>query len=100
VRITQAAGVTLKAALARRSRTQSGVMASLGLDPSHLAGADAAGRILLYTPAILQPGSSVSHYTTEATSNQLMEPAINDNLTHDVTPPRDLTYPLLQDIGW
>jgi hypothetical protein len=100
VRITQAAGVALKAALARRSRTQSGVMASLGLDPSHLAGADAAGRILLYTPAILQPGSSVSHYTTEATSNQLMEPAINDNLTHDVTPPRDLTYPLLQDIGW
>jgi hypothetical protein len=100
VRITQADGVALKAALARRSRTQSGVVASLGLDPTRLAGADAAGRILLYTPAILQPGSSVSHYTTEASRNQLMEPSINSDLTHDVTPPRDLTYPLLQDIGW
>jgi hypothetical protein len=100
VRITQASGNALKAALLRRSRTQSGVVASLGLDPTRLAGADSAGRILLYTPAILQPGSSVSHYTTEATPNQLMEPAINDDLSHQVTPPRDLTYPLLRDIGW
>jgi hypothetical protein len=29
-----------------------------------------------------------------------MEPAINSDLTHDVTPPHDLTYPLLRDIGW
>ena len=100
VRVTQAAGATLKAALQRRSRTQSGVVASLGVDPSHLAGTDAAGRILLYTPSVLEPGSSVSHYTTEAKPNQLMEPAINTDLTHQVTPPRDLTYPLLQDIGW
>jgi hypothetical protein len=100
VRIAQADGVTLKAALARRSRTQSGVVASLGLDPTRLAGADAAGRILLYTPPVLQPGSSVSHYTTDAKQNQLMEPAINDDLSHEVKPPRDLTYPLLQDIGW
>jgi len=41
----------------------------------------------------------VSHYTTEAKPNRLMEPAINTDLTHDVTP-RDLTYPLLRDIGW
>jgi hypothetical protein len=100
VRITQAAGVTLKGALQRRSRTQSGVVASLGVNPNRLAGTDAAGRILLYTPSVLEPGSSVSHYTTEAKPNQLMEPAINDDLTHQVTPPRDLTFPLLQDIGW
>ncbi|WP_081933605.1 PA domain-containing protein [Massilia sp. 9096] len=100
VRITQAAGVTLKAALQRRSRTQSGVVASLGVNPNRLAGTDAAGRILLYTPSELIPGSSVSHYTTEAKPNQLMEPAINDDLSHQVTPPRDLTFPLLQDIGW
>ena len=99
-RITQAAGLTIKAALQRRSRSQSGVIASLGVNASHLAGTDAAGRILLYTPSVLEPGSSVSHYTTEAKPNQLMEPAINDDLTHQVTPPRDLTYPLLQDIGW
>jgi hypothetical protein len=100
VRVTQAEGATLKAALQRRSRTQSGVVASLGLSTARLAGTDAAGRILLYTPSLYSPGSSVSHYTTEARPNQLMEPFINDDLTHEVTPPRDLTYPLLQDIGW
>ena len=100
VRITQADGATVKAALQRRSRTQSGVVASLGLDTSRLAGTDAAGRILLYTPSIYSPGSSVSHYTTEARPNQLMEPSINADLSHEVTPPRDLTYPLLRDIGW
>jgi hypothetical protein len=100
VRITQADGVTLKAALQRRSRTQSGVVASLGLDPARLAGTDNAGRVLMYTPTIYSPGSTVSHYTTEAKPNQLMEPAINDDLTHAVAPPRDLTFPLLRDIGW
>jgi hypothetical protein len=29
-----------------------------------------------------------------------MEPAINADLTQKVTPPVDLTLPLLQDIGW
>jgi len=100
VRVTQADGATIKAALQRRSRLQSGVVASLGLDETRYAGADAAGRILLYTPTIYAPGSSVSHYTTEARPNQLMEPSINLDLTHEVTPPRDLTFPLLRDIGW
>lgn len=100
VRITQANGVSIKASLQRRSRTQSGVVASLGINQNRLAGTDAQGRILMYTPTIYSPGSTVSHYTTEAKPNQLMEPSINDDLTHEVTPPRDLTYPLLQDIGW
>jgi len=100
VRITQADGIRIKASLQRRSRTQSGVVASLGLNTTRLAGTDAAGRILMYTPSIYSPGSTVSHYTTEAKPNQLMEPSINDDLTHEVTPPRDLTFPLLQDIGW
>ena len=100
VRITQADGLLLKSALQRRSRTQSGVVASLGLDPSQRAGADAQDRILMYTPTTFQPGSTVSHYTTAAKPDQLMEPFINSDLTHAVTPPRDLTYPLLRDIGW
>jgi hypothetical protein len=29
-----------------------------------------------------------------------MEPAINLDLTHEVAAPTDLTYSLLQDIGW
>jgi hypothetical protein len=100
VRVTQANGAAIKASLQRRSRTQSGVVASLGLNTTQLAGTDPQGRILMYTPTIYSPGSTVSHYTTEAKPNQLMEPSINDDLTHEVTPPRDLTYPLLQDIGW
>lgn len=100
VRVTQANGVTLKSVLTRRSRTKSGVIATLGVDTSRLSGADAQHRILLYTPTTLSPGSSVSHYTTDAKPNQLMEPAINSDLPHDVMPPRDLTYPLLRDIGW
>ena len=100
VRISQQAGATLKAKLTRRSRISSGVVASLGINPATLAGTDAARRIRMYTPAELSPGSSVSHYSTDAKPNQLMEPSINGDLTHQVTPPRDLTYPLLQDIGW
>jgi hypothetical protein len=44
VRVTQASGAALKASLQRRSRTQSGVVASLGLNPQQLAGADPQGR--------------------------------------------------------
>jgi hypothetical protein len=100
VRITQQAGVNLKAVLARRSRTTSGVVASLGVNPARLAGTDLVNRIRMYTPSELSPGSSVSHYTTDAKHNQLMEPAINGDLTHEVTAPNDLTFSLLRDIGW
>jgi hypothetical protein len=99
-RITQQAGVSLKEALSRRSRTTSGLIASLGVDPAHLAGTDQANRLRMYTPTTYSPGSSVSHYTTDAKRNQLMEPAINGDLTHDLTAPVDLTFPLLKDIGW
>ncbi|QBE67530.1 peptidase [Pseudoduganella lutea] len=100
VRITQADGAALKAALAFRSRTTSGVTALLGADPTQLAGTDKQKRILMFTPTTFQPGSSVSHYTTSASPNQLMEPSINGDLTHEVEPPKDLSLPLLKDIGW
>jgi hypothetical protein len=100
VRITQLAGVNLKAALTRRSRTMSGVVASLGVNPARLAGTDPALRIRMYTPTEYAPGSTVSHYTTDAKPNQLMEPSINADLTHRVAPPYDLTLSLLKDIGW
>jgi hypothetical protein len=100
VRITQADGAALRAALTGRSRTRSGITASLGVDTTRLAGADSRRRALLYTPSFYSPGSTVSHYSTEGKPNQLMEPAINTDLSHSVRPPRDLTLPLLQDIGW
>jgi hypothetical protein len=100
VAITQADAVALKGALASRTRGHSGMFANLTLNLGVFTGADAAGRMLLYAPNPFQGGSSVSHYDTGAFPNQLMEPAINGDLTHEVTPPHDLTYKLLQDIGW
>ncbi len=38
--------------------------------------------------------------TAEATRNLLMEPSSNSDLRYAVMPPRDLTLPLLRDLGW
>jgi hypothetical protein len=100
VRITLTDGNALKAALRFRSRTSSGVFATLGVDMNMRAGTDANGRALVFTPNPFQSGSSVSHWDTIATPNQLMEPSINADLTHEVIPPYDLTFKLLQDEGW
>ena len=100
VRISLEDGTALKAVLATRSRTGSGLFANLGLNLAVRAGTDLAGRVLMYATDPNQPGSSVSHYDISAIPNQLMEPSINQDLPHEVKPPRDLTYPLLRDIGW
>jgi hypothetical protein len=93
-RVTLADGNTIRAQLG------AGVTVTLGVNPAVYAGADALGRGLLYTPNPVQSGSSISHWDTSAFPNQLMEPAINADLTHNVRPPFDLTLPLLRDIGW
>jgi len=67
---------------------------------SSFVGADASGRGLMYAPRPYQPGSSVSHWDTSMSPDQLMEPVYNTDLTHEVAPPFDLTFPLLKDIGW
>lgn len=64
------------------------------------AGADASGNPLLFAPNPVQLGSSISLWDTSAYPNQLMEPAINCNLTHRVNVPQDLTMEQLRDSGW
>jgi hypothetical protein len=64
------------------------------------AGKDASGHPLLYAPNPLQLGSSISHFDTSASPNQLMEPAINGDLTHNVDVPNDLTTKVMRDLGW
>jgi hypothetical protein len=71
------------------------VTATIGGDPSQLAGADGQGRLRMYAPAILAPGSSVSHWDTPETPNLLMEPFINSDLTGV-----DLTQHAFADMGW
>jgi hypothetical protein len=90
VSVTLADGNLIKAALG------GGVNVTLGLDPSELAGADAQGRVKLYAPNPIQPGSSISHFDVSAFPSLLMEPAISDNLNDQV----DLTIQLFDDIGW
>ena len=72
------------------------VNVSIATDPTQLAGTDALGRALIYTPNPLQSGSSVSHWDTSHFPNTLMEPAINSNITQTT----DLTRYMFQDIGW
>ena len=94
-RITLADGNTIKANLG------TGVRVTLGLDLSILAGTDRQKGLMMV--AALDPvalGSSISHFEAVASRNQLMEPAINVDLTSSVQPPEDLTLPLMTDIGW
>ena len=79
-----------------------GATASIGKDPTIMAGADPAGKVRLYMPNPVVSGSSGSHYDSIAFKNLLMEPSINGDLTHDVSSANgnDLTLELLRDIGW
>ena len=63
-------------------------------------GKDLLGRPRMFAPNPVDSGSSVSHWDTVATPNQLMEPNISTSLSHNVTPPQDLTTSLMKDIGW
>jgi PA domain len=100
VSITQADATLFYSALRFRSRTRSGVFVTMGLNLAQRAGADALGRVLVFTPNPFQGGSSVSHWDTSTFPNLLMEPAINANLTQILVPPYDLTRPFMLDLGW
>jgi len=100
VRVTLDDGIALKAALAKRSRLHSNVFVNLGVNLALRAGADSQGRLQMFAPNPYQSGSSVSHFDTSAFPNLLMEPAINVDLSHEVLPPNELSFPLLRDVGW
>jgi hypothetical protein len=90
VGITKADGDRIKANLA------SGISVSLLLDTTRPPGRDSAGRVLLYAPNPVVPGSSISHWDTSATPDLLMEPNDTPLPNQGV----DLTLPALLDIGW
>jgi hypothetical protein len=94
-RVTLADGNTLKANLG------AGLNVTLGMNTSILAGTDPVqGLMLLATFDPVLSGSSISHFDGIAFPNQLMEPAINSDLTSSLVPPQDLTLRLMTDIGW
>lgn len=56
------------------------------------------GRVQLYAPTVVQPGSSISHWDTRLTPNALMEPF--DTGDTDFENGIGLSTCVLQDIGW
>src|SRR5712671_6545377 len=72
------------------------ILATIGVDPTHLAGTDAEGRPRMYAPAPIEAGSSLSHWDVPETPDLLMEPFISSTLTSSV----DLTQYAFVDIGW
>jgi hypothetical protein len=54
-----------------------------------------SGKVEMYAPNPYEGGSSVSHFSTAATPNEIMEPSYTEFLT---TP--GMATQLLQDIGW
>lgn len=102
-RIFKADGDAIKSALLTRVRGKPApeVLGALASNVTgRYAGADSSNRPLLYTPAAFSPGSSVSHWDVTLTPNMLMEPFMTPGLTTSVTAPKDLTLPLLKDLGW
>ena len=73
------------------------VSATMGLDTDFLAGADPQGRLRLFAPDPVDPGSSISHWDSLAVPDLLMEPAIGGGVSiGDI----DLTLEQMRDIGW
>lgn len=60
-----------------------------------LTGGFPGGHVRMHGPNPLQPGSSVSHFSTAAFPNQLMEPSYT-GANHTL----GLALPVMQDIGW
>ncbi|MEM9301594.1 MAG: Ig-like domain-containing protein [Pseudomonadota bacterium] len=54
------------------------------------------GSLRLHAPGTIEPGSSISHFTEDASPDLLMEPALGDLVFAET----DVTVPLFEDIGW
>jgi hypothetical protein len=94
-----AVGVTLTGGQLLRTFANTQIDIGAAASDGALAGTDSSGRVKLYAPAVIAPGSSVSHYDTSAFPNLLMEP-FNTNDVDVNDGEVDLTDELLIDIGW
>ncbi len=99
VALARADGYAIAARMTHRGRRASGVTASLGTDPTQYLGADPLGRAIVYTP--IGGGTTIlGHWDPRATPNQRMEPTIGGDVPQSPAAASDLTFRLLQDIGW
>jgi hypothetical protein len=70
---------------------------TLGLGEG-LAGADAAGNVMIYTPLVVSQGSTLSHFDTRLSPNVLMEPFESSDLMGHIY--LDLSPAMYKDEGW
>jgi hypothetical protein len=96
VHVMQSDGSALKKALAEFQT----VTGSLLSDHAVLAGADRAGRPILFNPVPTVSQSSMVHWDPMSSPNQLMEPDIAVDLSFSVETPYDLTLSVMRDLGW
>ncbi len=93
--------ISLPDASAIKGQLPTGVRVELLRDLTVVAGTDRVRRqVMLAALNPVAPGSSISHFEAVASPNQIMEPAINNDLVASLVPPEDLTTPLLTDLGW
>jgi hypothetical protein len=75
--------------------SEPGVVMDFGVPSTTLAGTN-GGFVRIYAPDPIEQGSSVSHWTIDASPDLLMEPFINSVFREDL----DLSLTLMKDIGW
>jgi hypothetical protein len=93
VRVTLNDGQAIKQRIAAAVTVQ----IALQLDLRAPAGADEAGRVMLYAADPIVALSSLVHFDPSVTPNALMEPTIDGDLTIDDT---KLEVALMHDLGW
>jgi hypothetical protein len=94
--VSENSGVNLKALLNSGKPVNVTLFTSLLTVNEGGSATELQTHIRLHAPATIAPGSSVSHWSTDASPNLLMEPSINSGLEENL----DLSPLLMKDIGW
>ena len=94
--VSENSGINLKALLSTGNPVSVTLFTSLLTVNEGGSATEFQTNIRLHAPATLEPGSSVSHWSEDASPNLLMEPSINSGLNENL----DLSPLLMKDIGW
>jgi hypothetical protein len=94
--VSENSGINLKALLSSGNPVSVTLFTSLLTVNEGGSATEFQTNIRLHAPATLEPGSSVSHWSADASPNLLMEPSINSGLNENL----DLSPLLMKDIGW
>jgi hypothetical protein len=68
----------------------------IGASGKLTSGTHENGAVQLYAPLTWRSGSSLSHFDTDVSPSELMEPFLNSPAPHDMM----LTVAMMKDIGW